>query len=905
MLTSWCIRTFLALLLVAVLSPPATAHPPRPSDSLADSLYEAGAYDSLLSFASRGVNAAVARSDAVQHGRMLFYRGRARLALRQPGAREDIDRAIAVATAAGDSLGWVHGLGLRAFIVLNEGRLAESILLNERRIAIAEALGLSRSRGWGHLLIGYACLMQAELERAQTEYQKAAFLFGAAGRRRDLLTAHIGLGRVYNARGRLDDARATHHLALELARELGDQDQEGDCWNNLGTLESQNGDLALAADYFRRSYELQRARGAPDLAEAAANLATAMITIGHYAAAESVLVDAIGAARAWHFDLVLGGMYNDLGRLRLEQERPRGAAVYFRMALARGDSATVPARLSAVAGLAEALAAQDSLDAALAVMDAHAVRVFAMLPSMWRSEVLTTWSRCLRAADRPDRALSVASNAFDDASARADTANAVLAALEVSAARRALGAAAEAFAWFDRARVMFSAGSRRSHEYQWREAYRSALMPPLVAGAVVLLEWPPGAPAGDRERALFDFLQEVRARTLMERICDPRSAADVAGLAAMVTADDLQQRVLRAGECLLDISAGRERVYVFAVTRDSLRLSIVDDPDRAIERRARRFIGLASIPGAAYTTAAGPADLLGGVAGIVRGASSIVVVADGWVSSLPFAALPIGAGEALFDGREVSVVPAASLLQDLRARAREPDEGGLLAFAPAGASLPGARREARALASRYRDVDLVDSTLTVAGLAELARRRGILHVATHVHVNSERPWHSGIQAGPDSAGADYLRASEIARADFRDHIVVLSSCESALGRSTLGEGVLGMTSAFLAAGARAVVASLWKVDDRTTSDLMIAFYRGLERGLTAGEALRAAQMAARRERPAPFYWAGFVVVGDAAAAAPLEARSRPRILMVLLTFGVVAAAGAVMVRRRRRNTLGL
>jgi hypothetical protein len=146
-----------------------------------------------------------------------------------------------------------------------------------------------------------------------------------------------------------------------------------------------------------------------------------------------------------------------------------------------------------------------------------------------------------------------------------------------------------------------------------------------------------------------------------------------------------------------------------------------------------------------------------------------------------------------------------------------------------------------------------------------------------------------------------IYASEIARDNFRGQQVVLSGCESALGRATPGEGMLGITSAFLAAGARTVVASLWKVDDRTTVDLMLAFYAGLDAGLGAGEALGAAQRTVRRSRPAPFYWAGFVVVGDADATVPLVRDNRSPILMLLLGLGFLIAVGTGVRRLRRRK----
>ena len=105
---------------------------------------------------------------------------------------------------------------------------------------------------------------------------------------------------------------------------------------------------------------------------------------------------------------------------------------------------------------------------------------------------------------------------------------------------------------------------------------------------------------------------------------------------------------------------------------------------------------------------------------------------------------------------------------------------------------------------------------------------------------------------------------------------MLSGCESALGRVTVGEGVIGLGGAFLSAGVRTVVASLWPVDDRQVGALMEEFYAGLAEGSTISVALRNAQlsMRARSETQHPFYWAGFVVVGDGNARVPLEARDK-------------------------------
>ena len=95
--------------------------------------------------------------------------------------------------------------------------------------------------------------------------------------------------------------------------------------------------------------------------------------------------------------------------------------------------------------------------------------------------------------------------------------------------------------------------------------------------------------------------------------------------------------------------------------------------------------------------------------------------------------------------------------------------------------------------------------------------------------------------------------------------MVLSGCETALGKEVRGEGLVGLTQGFLYAGARQVVASLWRVEDRATAELMSRFYHGLlVEGRTPAAALRLAQLAVRKDKRwrSPYYWSGFVLQGD-------------------------------------------
>ena len=108
----------------------------------------------------------------------------------------------------------------------------------------------------------------------------------------------------------------------------------------------------------------------------------------------------------------------------------------------------------------------------------------------------------------------------------------------------------------------------------------------------------------------------------------------------------------------------------------------------------------------------------------------------------------------------------------------------------------------------------------------------------------------------------WLRAKDLYRLRLNADLITLSACETALGKVSGGDDVVGFTRGFLYAGARSIVSSLWKVDDLATRDLMVDFYRGLPK-LGKAESLRQAQLGVMKRLPHPFYWAAFQVTGRA------------------------------------------
>jgi CHAT domain-containing protein len=145
----------------------------------------------------------------------------------------------------------------------------------------------------------------------------------------------------------------------------------------------------------------------------------------------------------------------------------------------------------------------------------------------------------------------------------------------------------------------------------------------------------------------------------------------------------------------------------------------------------------------------------------------------------------------------------------------------------------------------------------------------LLHVATHGLLDSERPQFTGVVlslVGNRDGGDGFLRTDEIFNLRLGAQLVMLSACETGLGKEKRGEGVIGLTRAFLYAGAPSVGVSLWSVADRSTADLMSDFYKRLltKQQPAPPAAMRAAQqqMIAGKKYSAPFYWAPFVLVGD-------------------------------------------
>lgn len=312
-------------------------------------------------------------------------------------------------------------------------------------------------------------------------------------------------------------------------------------------------------------------------------------------------------------------------------------------------------------------------------------------------------------------------------------------------------------------------------------------------------------------------------------------------------------------------------------------------------------------------------QLLAPVSGLVRG-KRLAIVGDGSLNYLPFAALcspavaPAEPMRPLIVDHELVLMPSASSVLELRRGdaaghvpgkllaivadpVTEPDDPRMPATGrPTGALSGGVRSDktgmARAGGTRF--ARLPSSNIEAQAIAALAADDGVqvwtgfdanrhnvmdiglagyrfVHFATHSVLHEEHPELSGIvlsgfdASGREIAGTGFLRLHDLYNLRLPAGMVVLSSCESQLGAEIRGEGLVGVVRGFLYAGSRRVVASLWKVDDVGTKELMFRLYRNIiDKGQPPSAALRHAQVELWEDGDwrSPYYWAAFVLQGE-------------------------------------------
>lgn len=705
------------------------------------------------------------------------------------------------------------------------------------------------------------------------------------------------LAWVYRTVGAWSQALAALGPALEICRDAGERWQRAKVLNELGKVYLNQDEPRRALPYLEQAYQLEAADGDPEaLAVTLADLGVGYRrlheygrSLQFYAAALEIFQqkgDRQSEAITW---LSLGSAY-----LRLQQ--PLRAAQLFRKALRLAHDTGLRAT-EAAALLGAGMAARDrgnlgealaDGEAALAIVES--LRGAASRPDLRASYMALNEDRygflvevlMQMHAEQPGRGFELRALRYSEL-ARARNLLDDLAARGARTAGRSVDPALVA----ERQRLerQIAAKDRELHE-------------PAGTGQ-------PGAEAVARQiERLVEQMSDVSDRIARRAVpaappspegALPRSVAEIA------------RGVLDDKTLLLEYSLGAPKSYLWAITPEAV--ASFELPGREqldpLLRSTHLLLSRSRQPenrDAAASRAAELSRILLGKVATRLGDRRLVIIANGALQYIPFAALPDPShgGEPLMLRHEVVYAPSLAALVELRAgeRARSSARGLVAIVADPVFGMDDERARGFRLPAAMLDPQLAKlprlpySHAEAETIASLAGREGvlealgfdanaglvtggrlrnyrILHFATHGMLRTDPSDLPALALSQIDRGGrpreGFLRAFEIADLDLRADLVVLSGCETALGKELAGEGLIGLPRAFMSAGARRVLVSLWDVGDRSTAELMHHFYYHLlAEKLPPAAALRAAQRAMWQEAQwrAPCYWGGFVLQGD-------------------------------------------
>lgn len=810
---------------------------------------------------------------------------------KRDSALAELEKASQLVGGDANRDGWTEYV--RSIFMDRVGHFDSALTQASRAAVIARDTHDPKLEARAYHAMGRIHSLSGEYRDALASNQRALAIengYGATLRETSLELSELGID--YRHLGRFTDAVAAYDSALKIGRQLGSPEAIARVEFNLATIRMATGEadeaLTLLNDALGRVEQTGEVRG---VAFVHGGLADLYFRAHAYKPAREHFEKALAINKVAR--LPYGQVQNleGIGRVDLAEGRAKEALPVLRSALAIADSApygqersttrAALARASAAIGAGkqalawadQAVQIADSLGDPATQLEARAARGVALEAAadklaspeyLSAIDLLESWRGRLSLGDLrmgvADPHLDVYEGAIRDLLKRGRTEDAFRVA-ERARARLLLELMAE--------RDVKDA--RRSREDTLRQLLREKFASREDAKG-------PAADAVDRD---IDAL--TRALDSVERAARVRDAGAGVVYPAPATVAALKTGLLTPGRALLMFFWGERDVYGWWMTHDNLRgarLGSVDSLSAMVDflrgALSRPNAGLAWQPAArrAFERLVAPLS--------PSAEPEVLVIADGPLAYTPIETL-IRAGDTPWGSTNRFVYgPSASVLLALEHSSSSTHwERGVLAvgnparptagrasFATASErsadsllpDLPAAATEARNIASLLGGDALTGNDATLRHWLSLdpARYR-YLHFATHTLFNDEQPQRTALLMADGRLDLDAVRRLRIS-----SDLVTLSACETALGRQLRGEGVIGFPHAFLEAGARGVVMSLWRVDDQVAARYMEEFYRELRAGRSPAEAMlsvRQRRISAGGSNAHPSQWAPFVLVG--------------------------------------------
>jgi CHAT domain-containing protein len=772
------------------------------------------------------------------------------------------------ARARGDKFFEARATQNLATLALRQGNVAQAVKMFEAVLPLIERDRNPDLYATITSNLGYSLISLGEFDRALLLHTEALELFTARGDESQTARELAALASIQFRSGNVERALATIESALPLYERARDQVGHVSALRLAGNAAAELGQHDTAIEYLRRA-ERQDKNGVT-IERTRVLIAGELRTLGDLRGAEKLLTQVLLTKN----EPTRADALTERARIRQRQSRSAEAladlreadSIYARLKLDFN-------RIDSSSALALALLAAGDVDGAghaadTAVAIETRIRVNSANPELR--------ARFLSASYAPYEARIETDLAGAD---RKDPA-AIWKAFRVAEAIRARSLA-------DRLAHAPNAGNTRldAGVEQLRErltALQVDLERRLRKGNVVDADL-------HKTRRLID---ETQAR-LESRMLGTRDGQARSRLAIPESREEVQA-ALPADTAVLAYFVGDQRSHAWLLTRTELRHSVLPGR-RALQDLVNTFVerqrnGVRTLADVAF------APLLGN---LLNGVSSrrLLILPDGPLNGLPFAALPMPHGHAreiLVDRFVIAAAPSLALAMQPSSRrpadrslvavisdpVYTPDDRRLTLASGNVANYRGAERnsgqlarlpysaiEARAVVRAFAGTSVIE----LAGFNATARRvtelpsadLGVLHFATHAVARRDAPEQSALFLSEYAADgsplpSDRLTADDIARSGLRADVVVLSGCATGDGRELRGEGVLGLTYGFLANGSHTVVASLWPVEDALTARFMEEFYAAYRASGRASEALRTAQLRTRGAGGSGV-WSSFVI----------------------------------------------
>jgi CHAT domain-containing protein len=331
------------------------------------------------------------------------------------------------------------------------------------------------------------------------------------------------------------------------------------------------------------------------------------------------------------------------------------------------------------------------------------------------------------------------------------------------------------------------------------------------------------------------------------------------------------QPIIPPDTLLLQYYPAEDGLYIFVVTRDNYAIRHVEVPRAHLYELIRELRAGLDKPGGEESDSYKKARqllysfLLKPVLPEIEAKTEIEIIPAGLLWYVPFEILGDQEKQSLVDRKAVGYLFSSNIVNMLASIKRSgATESRLVAFGnPEGADLPAAGEEVASIGKLFpSSLVLTGREATREAFREKAPLGTYLHIATHSILNRDDINNSYIQFAGEKG---HLSLGEIYGLSLpQAQLVVLSSCQSALGSDNPGREFASLASAFTVAGAPSVIASLWRADDASTGLLFNEFYRNLKKGMGKAEALRRAKLALKEKAitASPHFWSPFILLGD-------------------------------------------